>query len=217
MTATRTIASFGTRGAAVVDADDYEALKGNRYRLDCFGYVVRSAPSGPGDHRNRGVRSLARDVGDLMGLPSDRTVTFRDGNSLDATRGNLEPGGRRGVRTMTRPQHSQPPGVHRKRAGAGPGTGSSVPPRSYVLTYHEPPCAPDDPDEPGQVWHGCRLKRRAEPIGAAIRVSKLTATGHSVPAGWDMRSPWGDREAFGNFFDGVEWLLSLRAPVAKAG
>jgi hypothetical protein len=203
----RVIANFGKAGAALVDDADYEVLIVYRYRLDCYGLVVRSAPAHPGDVRARGVRSLARDVGDLMGLPSDRQVTFRDGNQMNATRANLAPGTRRGIRATPRAQQSQPPGVHRVKLGRPARGQASSPPPKYALTYHEPPCVPDNPRDPGQLWQGCSLARDAPVIGSAKRITSVTNTGRLKPAGWDVRTVTGERRSFASYFTGVKWML----------
>jgi hypothetical protein len=202
---TRVIADFGSRGVAVVDEQDYEALKGNRYRLDCYGTVVRSLNRYPGD---KGSRTLSRDVGDLMGLPADRLVGARDGSSLNATRANLVAGKAKGGYTGPRAQRSQPPGVHRVKARSGrlrEAQGlSSVPPDGYVIYYHSRPCMPRYPQFPGR---DCMLHGTGFYLGTASRVSALTVSGRPKPAGWEMLTARGGRRTFENYFDGVEWLL----------
>lgn len=196
---TAVIANFGPRGQAVVDDEDYEALKAYPYRMDCNGIVVRSAAS-PRYKRNV---SLARDVGDRIGLPADRDVGCKDGNPLNCTRANLVSAKRRrSTAGIPRVLRSQPPGVHRvKSRAARERELASVPPAAYVIYWHPGPCM--------KSGGNCMLAREGAVyyLGTAARVTARTASGRPKPAGWQLRPAGGPVQDFGNYFDGVEWLL----------
>jgi hypothetical protein len=187
-----TLADFGRDGQVTVSLEDYEDLSGLPWRLDSYGYVVRS--------EGHGRVTLARVIAARAGMGTG-IVKYRDGNPLNCTRPNLRTTANPpGVRTRAGgPGFAHggllhPPGVHRRpQTQDGP---HSLPP-GWVITFHAGPC------EFPEGWRK-NCSRRGDLDSVIIGTASRLGTKASEDR-WSYAGPRGTKTGL-SFFDGCLWL-----------
>lgn len=201
MSTSKVLTEFRGTGRVLVSEQDYDALKGYAWRLDAYGYAVRSVGK-------RNIR-LAREVADRAGMAPGQ-VRFHSDDPLDCTRANLVIyAGGTGPRARRNPGPLQPHAVHRH---AMTQDGHDGPPPGWVFRWHPGPCSYDGK---GQL-----CLRPAEYIGSALRLT----TDRGYPGGWEFTGPRGQYRP-PSFYEGCRFLrtgfwLSLipqQQPVSPAG
>lgn len=193
---TKVLTDFGSAGRVLVSTIDYYAEKHHTWRLDSFGYVVRTGETG-----SKSRVTLAREVARRAGY-GDGSVRYRDGDRLNCTRANLYVKGAHAVRVLPGGpgrNHGgllQPRGVHR-RAQTQDGVNGGLPP-GWVITYHTGPCK-----FPEGIARGCHLSRPPDAviIGTATRLPLETR----IRTRWEFAGSGQSAEP-ASFFEGCMLL-----------